>query len=74
MKFLKVLVLFGLFLGCETDEGRELGKEYCKCITEAKGDVLSVGECEDHFKDEIDQIEKKPRIYKNFMEELENCQ
>lgn len=40
----------------------------------AKGDIYMIGECEQDFKEDIDALEKKPRQYQDFMEELENCQ
>ena len=74
MKYLFLVISVFALLSCESDEGKDLAKEYCKCITSAKGDIYLVGECEEDFKEEIKEIEKKPRVYKNFMEELENCQ
>ncbi|MEZ4936203.1 MAG: hypothetical protein R2799_01270 [Crocinitomicaceae bacterium] len=74
MKFLQIFSIVLFLSGCSTDDGKELAREYCKCISSAKGDVLLIGECEEDFKDEIKAIEKQPRVYKNFMDELENCQ
>lgn len=74
MRLLIILSIFSFLSGCESDEGKDLAKEYCKCITDARGDIYLVGECEEEFKERIKEIEKKPRVYNNFMEELENCQ
>jgi transcription elongation factor Elf1 len=73
LKIGTILFLFFIF-SCANDEGKKLAQKYCKCIMDAKGDIYGVGECEDEFKDEIKALEKKPRVYSDFMDEIENCQ
>lgn len=41
---------------------------------DSKGDIYSVGECEEIFADELKALEQKPRVKKDFMEEMEKCQ
>lgn len=74
MKKLILIAVLGVFFSCDSDEGKKLAREYCKCIMSAKGDIYMIGECEQDFKEDIDALEKKPRQYQDFMEELENCQ
>lgn len=74
MRLIQLFIIILLVAGCESDEGKDLAKKYCKCLTSAKGDIYMVGECEEEFKEEIEALERKPRIYQDFMDELEKCQ
>lgn len=74
MRLFQISIIAFFFIGCESDEGKNLGQKYCKCLTEAKGDIYMVGECEEEFKEEIESLEQKPRLYQDFMDEMENCQ
>lgn len=72
----KLVILFCVFslFGCQSEEGKDLARKYCKCVMDSKGDIYSVGECEEIFADELKALEQKPRVKKDFMEEMEKCQ
>jgi len=74
MKIITPLIFLTFLFSCENDEGKMLARKYCKCVMDAKGDIYSVGECEEEFEAQIKELESQPRLYNDFMDEIEKCQ